>query len=185
MSGQGGDAGAGGRRGRRSDATLRPMTYGDLASVLEIERDLFPEDAWSESMFHAELSHEATRYYLVADDAGEMVGYAGLFAEGSVGDVQTVAVRPGHWGRGIGRGMLAALLAEAARRGCREIYLEVRADNERAQRLYRRFGFEQVGIRPGYYQQVDADAIVMRRVLSPAAKDAPTGGGSYGGEGAR
>ena len=53
--------------------------------------------------------------------------------------------------------------AEAARRGCTEVSLEVRTDNMRAQQLYRRYGFRQIGIRKGYYQPSGADALVMRR----------------------
>lgn len=142
--------------------SLRPMAEGDLPEVLAIERVLFPEDAWSEGMFRDELAKQASRHYLVAEQAGQIVGYAGLYAHRGEADVQTVAVRTSHWGRGIGGRLLTALLEEAARRGCTEVYLEVRADNDRAQQLYRRFGFEAVGVRPGYYQQAGVDAVVMR-----------------------
>ena len=71
-------------------------------------------------------------------------------------------------GAGLVRGH--ELLAEAARRGCTEVFLEVRTDNIRAQRLYRRYGFSQIGIRKGYYQPSGADALVMRRDLGQAAR---------------
>ena len=76
---------------------------------------------------------------------GEIIGYAGLAAAGGQGDVQTIGVQEGRWGLGIGSAMLNALIEEAAARGCDEVFLEVRADNARAQRLYERFGFERVG----------------------------------------
>ena len=78
----------------------------------------------------------------------------------------TIAVATSQWGQGIGSRLLAALLAEARQRGCTEMFLEVRADNLRAQRLYKWFGFAEIGIRRGYYQPSGTDAIVMRRDLA-------------------
>ena len=137
-----------------------------------LEQALFGEEAWSEGMLAGELAGVGTgRHYLVAEDQGTVLGYAGLLAPGGrQGDVLTLAVAEEHWGRGIGTTLLDALLAEAASRGCREIFLEVRVDNDRAQRLYRGHGFAKVGIRRGYYQPSGTDALVMRRVLArPAA----------------
>jgi ribosomal-protein-alanine N-acetyltransferase len=74
--------------------------------------------------------------------------------------------RWGRRGRGIGSALLEALLAEAGRRGCTEVFLEVRTDNNRAQQLYRRHEFTEIGIRRGYYQPSGADALVMRRSLA-------------------
>ncbi|HEU5158893.1 MAG TPA: ribosomal protein S18-alanine N-acetyltransferase [Streptosporangiaceae bacterium] len=151
---------------------VREMTEADLPDVLALERTLFPEDAWSEGMFRDELKQRPqTRYYVLAEEGegrGELIGYAGLAAAGGAGDVQTIAVRRGHWGRGVGATLLNTLLAEAAIRGCTEVFLEVRADNERAKKLYRRFGFEEVGLRERYYQPSGVDAIVMCRPAGPA-----------------
>jgi ribosomal-protein-alanine N-acetyltransferase len=89
-------------------------------------------------------------------------------------------VAAGRWGHGIGSALLAALLAEARRRGCSEMFLEVRADNTRAQRLYKWWGFADIGIRRGYYQPSNTDAIVMRRDLTTVseAELVGTGGGA-------
>jgi ribosomal-protein-alanine N-acetyltransferase len=75
-------------------------------------------------------------------------------------------VDPACWGRGTGTALLTALVAEAARRGCQEVLLEVREDNPRARQLYLRHGFAEIGIRRGYYQPSGVDAVVMRKVLS-------------------
>lgn len=146
---------------------LRPMRWWDIAPVLELERLLFPDDAWSEGMFWSELARAgghpgANRYYVVAEDGGGIAGYAGLMAVSGEGDVQTIAVAPGHQGTGLGGRLLSELLDHAVAAGCRDVLLEVRIDNTRAQRLYRRFGFEPVGVRRGYYQPGNADALVMR-----------------------
>jgi [ribosomal protein S18]-alanine N-acetyltransferase len=146
---------------------LRAMTADDVAAVMELERALFPLDAWSEGMLRDELAETATRHYVVAETAGPgaadtIVGYAGLRFVPPEGDVQTMAVAETAWGRGIGRALLGELLAQAQARGVTHVFLEVRSDNPRAQELYTRFGFEAIGVRRGYYQ--GADAIVMRRV---------------------
>jgi [ribosomal protein S18]-alanine N-acetyltransferase len=153
---------------------LRPMTTADLDTVLSLELALFGDEAWSRQMLAGELGQQpASRLYLVAEDDGQIVGYAGLLAAGGQADVLTIAVDTARWGQGVGSALLRQLLAEATRRGCSEVFLEVRADNERAQRLYRWWGFTDVGIRRGYYQPSGTDAIVMRRPLSGQAPAGP------------
>ncbi|MER8184005.1 ribosomal protein S18-alanine N-acetyltransferase [Kitasatospora sp. NPDC094015] len=142
------------------------MRWWDIEPVMALELRLFPEDAWSPAMYWSELADAhpgGTRHYTVATAAdGSVVGYAGLMAVGVEGDVQTIAVAPGHQGAGLGAVLLTDLVEESARRGCTELLLEVRVDNLRAQRLYERFGFQPVGVRRGYYQPANVDALVMR-----------------------
>jgi ribosomal-protein-alanine N-acetyltransferase len=146
--------------------TLRRMTTADLDAVLDLEHALFGDDAWSRRMLEGELAEQPrSRYYLVADENGAITGYAGLLVAAAQADVLTLAVAADRWGQGTGSALLEALLTEAARRNAVEVFLEVRTDNTRAQRLYRRYGFSQIGIRKGYYQPSGADALVMRRDL--------------------
>lgn len=140
--------------------SLRRMTLADVPAVMALENDLFPEDAWSQNALLGELS-EPSRHYVVAVADGEVVGYAGLRSGPPEGDVQTMAVARDRWGTGVGSALLTELLGEAERRGCTHMFLEVRDDNPRAQKLYAAFGFERIGVRHGYYK--GADAIVMRR----------------------
>jgi [ribosomal protein S18]-alanine N-acetyltransferase len=143
---------------------LRSMTEADLKQVVELEQDVFGAEAWTPEMLLGELAQQpATRHYLVAYDDGGIVGYAGLLGAGGQSDVVTLAVASDHWGLGIGSCLLEALITEAARRDCTQMFLEVRTDNSRAQRLYRRYGFAEIGIRRGYYQPSGTDALVMRR----------------------
>ena len=159
--------------------TLRPMRWWDIEPVMELEQRLFPEDAWSRGMFWSELAENhpgGSRHYTVATTVdGGIVGYAGLMAIGSEGDVQTIAVDDRHQGHGLGATLLTDLIEESARRGCAELLLEVRIDNFRAQRLYERFGFEPVGIRRGYYQPAGVDALVMRLDHVIDDKESPNG----------
>ena len=153
-------------------AALRPMLPADLASVLALERELFPEDPWSVQMFAEEVAQPpGSRLYLIAE-AGEeaapvTAGYAGMmFVPGGVqADVLTIAVAPAYWSQGIGSALLSALIKAARNRGCTEVFLEVREDNPRARGLYLRRGFEEIGVRRGYYPPSGVDAIVMRKDL--------------------
>ena len=140
---------------------IRDATPADLDAIMALERASFPTDAWSENMMREELS-SPHGHYVVLERAGQLVGYAGLRAAGTDGDVQTIAVAESARGEGQGRMLLRALLAEAHRRGVREVFLDVRADNPVAQGLYRSEGFAEIGRRPRYYQPDDVDAIVMR-----------------------
>jgi ribosomal-protein-alanine N-acetyltransferase len=156
------------------------MTRTHLPAVVRLEHALFGDEAWSEAMLASELegAQASGRYYLVAEDVAEdtdptdpagapgLIGYAGLLSPGGgQSDVLTMAVAQERWGQRIGALLLDALIAEAARRGGTEVFLEVRVDNERAQRLYRSRGFTEIGIRRGYYQPSGTDALVMRLSL--------------------
>jgi ribosomal-protein-alanine N-acetyltransferase len=147
---------------------LREMRWWDIDPVLTLERELFPEDAWSRGMFWSELAHArgpgATRRYVVAEaPGGRIAGYAGLVASSSEqADVQTIAVARDQWGTGLGSRLLTELLRAATAFECAEVLLECRVDNVRAQKLYERFGFRPVGVRRGYYQPGNVDALVMR-----------------------
>ena len=157
----------------RQAPRLRPMAAADLAGVIALERELFPEDPWTAQMFADEVAQPPeVRLYLVAeaDDApgsAAIAGYAGmLFVPGGLqADVLTIAVHESRWGTGIGSALLDALIGAARDRDCAEVFLEVRADNPRAHGLYLRRGFAEIGIRRGYYKPSGVDAIVMRKDL--------------------
>ncbi|MFC6356907.1 ribosomal protein S18-alanine N-acetyltransferase [Luethyella okanaganae] len=149
---------------------LRRAGVGDLDAIMRLETGIFAADAWSSETMRRDVA-DPNCYYLVAfppDEPERVEGYAGLLSpRGAVeGDIQTIAVTESVRGRGLGRALMQRLLAEARKRGAREVFLEVRADNPVAQRLYARLGFEEVGVRRGYYQPDGVDAIVMRLALA-------------------
>jgi [ribosomal protein S18]-alanine N-acetyltransferase len=140
---------------------LRQMTMEDLPAVMRLEEATFPTDAWSEPMLRDELRDQPrTRHYVVAVKDDEIVAYGGLAAAADQADIQTIAVLAAHRRAGIGFALMSALLAEAVRRGVIAVFLEVRADNPPAQRMYERFGFERLGVRKAYYDD-GTDAITM------------------------
>lgn len=155
----------------RPDVGLRRMRWWDIQVVVALERQLFRPDPWTAELFWSELAWVPdTRRYLVAEDeSGRLVGYAGLMAVRDEATVQTIGVHPDLHGSGLGHVLLHELLEEARRRGCREVYLEVRADNRPALGLYERFGFSPLGRRRDYYG-LGLDALTMRLIIAPASR---------------
>ncbi|GAA1617987.1 ribosomal protein S18-alanine N-acetyltransferase [Catellatospora bangladeshensis] len=138
------------------------LRWWQIDELLPVEADLFGAEQWTAAMFWNELANG--HHYLVAtDDDGTVLGYAGLAVGQGEGWINNIAVRRDAQRRGIGRALLEGLLAEAGRHGVKQILLEVAADNAAAQRLYAAYGFEAIGVRKGYYQPSNTDALVMRR----------------------
>ncbi|OXM73926.1 MULTISPECIES: ribosomal protein S18-alanine N-acetyltransferase [Amycolatopsis] len=145
---------------------LAKLRRKDIPRCVEIEQVLFAgDDPWSARAFHSEL--DSGGYYLGAYTPEDvLIGYGGLAVVGSRGDyeasVHTIGVDPGYQGQGVGTALLRALLARADEVRA-PVFLEVRTDNDRAQELYRRHGFEQIGLRKRYYHPSGADAYTMMR----------------------
>ncbi|MFD5599461.1 ribosomal protein S18-alanine N-acetyltransferase [Leucobacter sp. NPDC058333] len=152
---------------------LRVATLADLEAVWEIETSVFGADAWSREMMREELAADHRTYLVLIANGGEIVGYGGLLAVGTEADIQTIAVDPSFRGTGQGRRLMTALIDDAMERGVREVFLEVRADNPVAQRLYASLGFADIGVRPRYYQPDNVDAVIMRLDTRSRAALAP------------
>jgi ribosomal-protein-alanine N-acetyltransferase len=141
---------------------IERFRWWHVTQVLAIEEDIFGPEKWSAAMFWNELAQR--HFYLVDLDGEQVDGYAGLaVTDENESWVQNIAVRRDAQRRGIGRALLEALLAEASRRGITRTLLEVAVDNRPAQTLYATYDFEPVGIRRGYYQPSNTDALVMMR----------------------
>jgi N6-L-threonylcarbamoyladenine synthase len=153
---------------------IRIADENDLDAIMEIEHECFANDAWSADSMYEELSG-AEKHYIVAYRDEQLIAYAGLNKLPTVhqSEIQTIAVRPNSRGTGLGRALMEQLLDEAVRADCHEVFLEVRADNQVAQKLYESLGFEQIDLRKRYYQPDDVDAIVMRAQLAAKAKPEP------------
>jgi ribosomal-protein-alanine N-acetyltransferase len=143
-----------------------PMRADHIDALMPYERDMFGTESWTANSYRSELADTRRRYYLAAEDAaGELLGWAGVLVIADQAEVLTVGVVPSARRRGIARQLLASLLAEAKARGAGEVFLEVRVDNAAARALYADEGFDEVGMRPGYYDAGRVDAVVMRREL--------------------
>jgi len=151
---------------------LRRATLADVDAIMLLETRIFENDAWSTEMMARDVGDPGC-YYLVAfppDSPDHIVAYGGVQAAQRAieSDIQTIAVTEEARGQGLGRVLMLSLITEARKRGARETFLEVRADNPGAQHLYRSLGFEDLGVRRGYYQPDNVDAIVMRLTIPPA-----------------
>lgn len=144
--------------------TIRPMMVKDLDRVMAIEKVSFPVP-WSREAYLRELYDNALAHYYVALVGEEVVAYAGMWLILDEAHITNVAVHPGYRGRRIGEVLLKVMMEEAKIRGAERMTLEVRVSNIPAQRLYRRLGFHPAGLRKGYYEDNNEDALIMWRRL--------------------
>jgi len=144
------------------------MRREDLPAVLEIERRAFTQP-WSRAFFERELATPFARLTVAMDESesrAQLVGYSCRWRVTDEVHLLNVAVHPARRGGGIGRTLVEAVIGEARDVRARTMFLEVRAGNVAARRLYRRLGFRDLGVRRGYYGP-GQDAIVMELRLAP------------------
>lgn len=139
---------------------VRPMRIADLAAVQLIERESFTTP-WPSQAYRQELESNRLAHYLVALIGDEIVGFGGIWLMVDEAHITTFAVHSRYRRRRIGERLLLALLDVAVARGAREATLEVRLSNLPARRLYEKYGFRPVGIRPRYYSDNQEDALIM------------------------
>lgn len=142
-----------------TELKIRPLELKDLEEVLLIEECSF-RPPWSRSTFLSELEEE-NRYYVVAEEGGKIVGYAGIYYFFEDGYITTMAVAPAWRRKGIGKRLLYHQIEKAKELGLKKLWLEVRESNRVAQEMYRKFGFKMVARRRKYYVQPLEDAIIM------------------------
>jgi ribosomal-protein-alanine N-acetyltransferase len=140
-------------------ALIRPMTERDLDEVLVIERTSF-SNPWTDVMFLAELQENPFARFLVAARDDSILGYIGGWVIVDELHLLNLAVRPDSRCRGVA-GQLVDSLFRSGEGRITTASLEVRRSNQSAIALYERFGFHQVGVRPGYYTDPLEDALVM------------------------
>lgn len=140
---------------------LRNLSLEDLAEVMELEREVFQSEAWSERNMSAELQAGHSHYIGAFDQS--LVGYAGLrlSPQDFAADIQTIAVKESSRGKGLGRRLMQQLIDRARANGSEKIFLEVKESNSAAIALYESLGFSKIDIRKKYYQPSGEDALVM------------------------
>jgi ribosomal-protein-alanine N-acetyltransferase len=148
----------------RPTGRFRPMTAGDIESVISLEQAVYPYP-WSEQIFRDCLR---VGYDCWVVEAGSGVAGYGIMSMGA-GEchILNLCIDPARRRRGAGRALMSMLLSRARRAGILHAFLEVRPSNDPAIALYEGMGFERIGLRRGYYQAAGGreDAVVYRKAL--------------------
>lgn len=140
--------------------TFRMMRYEDIPEVSAIEAEAFATP-WSEQAFISELTQNQFAHYVIMEHEGRLIGYGGMWIIIDEAHVTNIAVTGEYRGRRLGERLMMELSARAVSLGADRMTLEVRPSNTVARRMYEKFGFEAVGLRPGYYSDNGEDAIIM------------------------
>lgn len=151
-----------------SETVIRRMTLADVDGVHAIEEATFPRP-WTREDFVKEMTQNACARYLVAEQAGEIVGFAGAWIVLDEAHITNIAVARTQRGQGIGKALTQGLLQYAANLGVVYATLEVRRSNTVAQGLYKGLGFVYVGLRKRYYEDNGEDAFIFCCDHMPAA----------------
>jgi [ribosomal protein S18]-alanine N-acetyltransferase len=152
-----------------SDLRISPMYLADLESVCKIEQAANPNNFWTKENFLNELNSENGHYWVLRkkilnanqEIVEEIIGFIGCQVILNEAFIMNLAVDPQSQGLGNGKALLKHLVTQLSRWNCRYITLEVRAGNLKAQNLYKKFGFEERGLRPNYYPDNSENAVVM------------------------
>ena len=143
------------------DVSIRRMEKSDLDSVEKVEAQAYGQHHWSKESFSNELSNELARYYSAEDCNGILVGYAGCWQILEEVHITNIAVSPDYRRQGIGETLLKRIIDDCYENKAKYITLEVRVSNTAAIGLYEKYGFKSLGVRKGYYQNNNEDALIM------------------------
>ena len=146
--------------------TVRPAVEADLPAVRAVDAEAFGTDAWSAAAWQVEWDGvPVMRHLAVAVEDDRVVGYGIVATIADVADLHRIAVAADRRRHGLGAALVHALMAEARRRGCTRMLLEVEASNEAALALYGRLGFVEISRRQAYYG-AGRDALVLELSLA-------------------
>jgi ribosomal-protein-alanine N-acetyltransferase len=153
------------------------MTPEDLDEVMEIEQYSFPTP-WSRTVYEHDLKRNPkSRFYVArSEDDDELLGYIGNWVIEDECHVGTIASKREFRGRGIAEALLIHTARTSLAESVTYIILEVRENNFAAINLYRKLGFQQVGLRRGYYRDTGEDALLLtlHNLESLAAREIPS-----------
>jgi ribosomal-protein-alanine N-acetyltransferase len=139
---------------------IRRMEMKDLDDIEVVEHLSFTTP-WSRESFINELKTNVFARYFVAEKEKRVIGYGGMWLVLDEAHITNIAVHPDYRGRGLGERLMRSLMSFAVSSGATAMTLEVRRSNEAAKQLYRKLGFVEEGVRPGYYTDNGEDAIIM------------------------
>lgn len=138
----------------------RRMTLEDVDAVYAIEQATF-STPWSRQSFVDEMTTNKCARYVVAEENGRVIAYAGAWLVFEEGHITNIAVQAEERGRGVGTAVTRALMQYAANMGVQYLTLEVRKSNLAARKMYKSLGFLELGVRKRYYEDNGEDAYLM------------------------
>lgn len=143
---------------------LLPMDVAHIDAVLEIDRVSFPTPARAKLLLYEITQNKLAHYQVLTSEDSlnrTIVGHAGYWTIAGEAHISTIAVAPSWRGRGLGELLLLNMMFMANEQAAQSATLEVRPSNQVAQSLYRKYAFERVGVRRGYYRDTGEDAMLM------------------------
>lgn len=143
------------------EIVIKSMEKTDVDGVIGIEEKAYGEHHWSKESFLNELSNDLARYYSAFDENGNLVGYAGCWQILEEVHITNIAVSVDHRRMGVGNKLLQKIIDDCYENKAKYITLEVRVSNTPAISLYEKYGFKSLGVRKGYYQNNNEDALIM------------------------
>lgn len=133
---------------------IRNFTIEDLNSIKDILENEF-DNFWNCSILEKELQNDSS-IYLCCVCNSEIIGFAGISVILDTAELNNIVIKKTERGKGFSPLLLNELIKTAKSKNCKIINLEVASNNEIAIKLYEKFGFKQVGLRPKYYGEADA-----------------------------
>ena len=140
---------------------IKSMTVDDIDDVIAVEAKAFGEHHWSRDSFYNELSNELAHYFAAVDENNKLIGYAGCWQILEEAHITNIAVDIDYRRKYIGEALLRQIIQCCYEEKIKYITLEVRVSNEPAIKLYEKYGFKSLGLRKGYYQNNNEDALIM------------------------
>ena len=138
-----------------------PMQKEHLDEVIKVEEKAYGEHHWSKESFFNELNNQLAKYFCAFNEQGELVGYCGCWQILEEAHITNVAVSPDFRRKNVGEALLVAIIKSCYKEMVKYLTLEVRVSNEPAIKLYEKYGLKSLGIRKGYYQDNNEDALIM------------------------
>lgn len=152
--------------------TIRRATVRDIPRLVAIAQESSSAGHWTVRQYEqAVAENPPLRFVLVLEEAGEIPGFAVAAQIGREWELENIAISTSARRQGLADRLLGALLKQLHQVAAESIYLEVRRSNEPARGLYEKWGFQQVGVRPGYYHNPSEDAILYKKNLAASARE--------------
>ena len=141
---------------------VRIAKSSDLDDIYDLDVQTFAMP-WSKEALSYDILENDNAFVIVAEYEGEFAGYADIWTVLDEADLNSIAVRVDFRRKGIGDAIMLAMTEMLSANGVATINLEVRVSNMPAIKLYKKYGFNECGVRPGYYLDNGEDALIMKR----------------------